>query len=164
MEYNPLFYFLAAIIPMIVGAIWYNPSVFGKAWMKHSGVTEEMIKGGNMLLIFGLSYLFSLFLAFELGSIVIHQAGVEALFANDMMAGDEEAAAFIEDFMAEYGHKHRHFGHGALHGGITAILFALPIIGIVAMFERKRWNYVLIHAGYWFVTLTLMGGVLCQFL
>lgn len=161
MEFNALFYFIAAIIPMIVGAIWYNPSVFGKAWMKHSGVTEEMIKGGNMLLIFGLSYVFSLFVSLELGSIVIHQNGFFALFPGQQTP---EIDAYVQDFVEQHGHKHRHFGHGALHGGITAILFALPIIGIVAMFERKRWNYVLIHFGYWFVTLCLMGGVLCQFL
>jgi hypothetical protein len=164
METNTLFYFLAAIVPMIVGAIWYNPGVFGKAWMKHSGVTEEMIRGGNMLLIFGLSYGFSLLLAFELSYLVIHQSGFYALFSNELFAGDAAVEAYVNTFTEQYGDKHRHFGHGALHGGMTAILFALPIIGIVGMFERKRWNYVLIHAGYWFVTLTLMGGVLCQFL
>jgi hypothetical protein len=25
---------LAAVIPILVGMIWYNPKVFGNAWMK----------------------------------------------------------------------------------------------------------------------------------
>jgi len=32
---------LAAIAAMIVGAIWYSPSVFGKSWMKAIGQTEK---------------------------------------------------------------------------------------------------------------------------
>lgn len=164
MDNNPLIYFLAALIPFLVGGLWYSPALFQKAWMKASGVTEEQARGGNMLLIFGLSYLFSLMAAFLLSGIVIHQSGVEALFAHEIAAGDEEATALVEDLMDRYGDKHRHFGHGALHGGIAAIFLALPIVGIVALFERRRWTYVAIHAGYWFVSFTLMGGVLCQFL
>lgn len=26
--------------------IWYSPAVFGKAWMKENGFTEESLKGG----------------------------------------------------------------------------------------------------------------------
>jgi hypothetical protein len=146
MDNNPLIYFLAALIPFLVGGLWYSPALFDKAWRKASGVTEEQTRGGNMLLIFGLSYLFSL------------------MAAASSAAGDEDATALVEDLMDRYGDKHRHFGHGALHGGIAAIFLALPIVGILALFERRRWTYVAIHAGYWFVSFTLMGGVLCQFL
>ena len=33
----------AALIPTIVGFIWYNPKVMGEAWMKAAEMTEEMI-------------------------------------------------------------------------------------------------------------------------
>jgi hypothetical protein len=56
---------------------------------------------------------------------------------------------------------HRSFGHGALHGAIGAIFFVLPVLGINALFERKGWKYILINVGYWVVTLTIMGAIIC---
>ncbi len=52
---------VAAIVPLIVGFIWYNPKVFGTAWMRSIGVNnpDEMKAGPNMALVFGLSLLFS---------------------------------------------------------------------------------------------------------
>ena len=45
---------------------------------------------------------------------------------------------------------------------IAGLFFALPIIGVISLFERKGFKYIAIHAGYWTLTLTLMGGILCQ--
>ena len=64
MEINFLFVIVAALMPTVVGFIWYNPKVFGTAWMKVNGFTEESLKGGNMAVIMGLSLVFSLMLAF----------------------------------------------------------------------------------------------------
>lgn len=63
--------------------------------------------------------------------------------------------------MADYGDAFRYFKHGALHGLMTGIFFALPITAINALFEQKSWKYILINAGYWMVTLTIMGGIIC---
>ena len=43
---------VAAVSALIVGFIWYNPKVFGNAWMQAAGMTEEQAKGGNMAKIF----------------------------------------------------------------------------------------------------------------
>ena len=67
---------------------------------------------------------------------------------------------YLEDFMSQFGDNYRTFKHGALHGTLTGITFALPIIGIVSLFERKGWAYIGIHAGYWTLTLALMGGII----
>ena len=61
MEFNVWVLFVAALIPLITGAVWYNPKVFGNAWLKTSGLTEEEAQSGNMAVIFGLSYVFGLF-------------------------------------------------------------------------------------------------------
>jgi hypothetical protein len=42
------------------------------------------------------------------------------------------------------------------------VLIALPILAIQAMFERKTIKYVAINAGYWIITIALMGGIVCQ--
>ncbi len=157
--------FASALIPIVIGAIWYNPKVLGSAWMKASGVTEEQVQTGNMIVIFGLAFLFSFFLAVGLSGLVVHQTGVFQLFGSDPSFAEagSEYRVFVDNFMEKYGDRHRSFGHGALHGGLAAIMFALPLIGIIALFERRGWKYTMIHFLYWFIALILMGGVICQF-
>ena len=74
---NPIAIVVAAVSAMVVGFVWYNPKVFGNAWMTAAGITEAQIKGTN------------------------------------------------------------------------------------ALFERKGAMYILINAGYWIVTLGIMGGIVC---
>jgi hypothetical protein len=160
-----LTYFLAALIPLIIGFIWYNPKVLGNAWMKASGMTEEKMKGGNMIVIFAVTYLFGLMMTTILSVLVIHQSSMFSVLANEPGIGVQgsEIMNYYNDFMTKYGQNFRTFKHGMLHGGITTIFFVLPIVGIVALFERKGFKYIMIHVGYWFITLMLMGGLICQF-
>ena len=52
MEFNFLAILVAAVVPMVLGFLWYNPALFGNAWMRESGMTEEKMKSGNMGVIF----------------------------------------------------------------------------------------------------------------
>jgi hypothetical protein len=164
MDYHIWVFFVAALIPLIIGAIWYNPKVFGNAWLKSSGLTEEDAKSGNMAVIFGLTYLFGLFLSSMLLVIVIHQNGVMSLMVSDpdFAVPGSDLHNYYTEFMEQFGNKHRTFGHGAFHGVLSSIFFALPIIGINGLFERRGFKYIAIHTGYWMLTLALMGGVICQ--
>ena len=47
---------VAALSTFLIGGLWYSPAVFGNAWMRENGFTEESLKGGNMAKIFGLSF------------------------------------------------------------------------------------------------------------
>ncbi len=158
MEYlNPIAMIVAAISALVVGFIWYNPKVFGNAWMEAAGMTDEQVKGGNMAKIFSLALLFAFLLATALPGIVIHQMGVFSLIGGDSAAALPSYATFI----ADYANNYRDFGHGALHGGLTGVFIALPIIGTNALFERKGAKYIFINSGYWIVTLMVMGGIIC---
>ncbi len=157
MEINFLALIAAAVSALVVGFIWYNPKVFGTAWMKASGMTEEKMKGGNMVAIFGLTLLFAFFLAFGLQFLTIHQFG-----ALGMIGGNPATALpSYTAFMSDYGDAYRTFKHGALHGFMAGLFFALPIIGTNALFERKSGKYIFINTGYWIVTLMIMGGIVC---
>ncbi|MES2809422.1 MAG: DUF1761 domain-containing protein [Bacteroidota bacterium] len=50
---------VAALSAFFVGGIWYNPKVFGTAWMKDSKLTQDDMKGGNTGKIFGFTALFA---------------------------------------------------------------------------------------------------------
>ncbi|WP_338357139.1 DUF1761 domain-containing protein [Yeosuana marina] len=157
MEMNFLAILVAAVSALVVGFIWYNPKVFGTAWMKAASITEEQIKGGNMAKIFGLALLFAFMLAFIMPTIVIHQMGAMSLTGGD----PTKALPSYATFMADYGDAYRTFKHGALHGFIAGIFIALPILGTNALFERKNAKYILVNSGYWIVTLTIMGAIIC---
>ncbi|WP_405574608.1 DUF1761 domain-containing protein [Winogradskyella sp. Asnod2-B02-A] len=155
---NPIAIPIAAVAALFIGALWYNPKFgFGIAWMRESGMTEERIKSGNIAIIFGLALLFAAMLSLLLMQFTNHQWG-----AFGMVGGDPTGAEpSFEAFMADYGNKFRTFKHGALHGTIFGVLGALPIIGTIALFERKSAKYIFINAGYWIVTLAVMGSILC---
>lgn len=157
--------FIAALVPLVVGFFWYNPKVFGTIWMNASGMTEEKAKGANMLVVFGLTYLFSVMIGTVMLMLTIHQIHVGSIFANEPGFQDpnSEVGLMLKDFMSKYGSNFRTFKHGAFHGVFSAILFALPIIGVNALFERKGFKYIAVNAGYWIVALGIMGGVICAF-
>ena len=151
----------AGLIPLITGFIWYNPKVFGNAWMKATGLTEESMKGANMGLIFFLCYVFGCILASALMTIVIHQMGFNSVMQGDTSA---ETQASMKNLFETYGNRFRTFKHGALHGTISGFFIAMPILGTCALFERKGFKYIAIHTGYWMLTMALMGGVLCAYM
>lgn len=157
MEFNILAIIVAAIVPLVLGFLWYNPALFGNVWMRESGMTEEKMKSSNMAVIFGVSLLLSLLLSFFTQFLVIHQIGALGMVGADL----EAAKPSFDAFMADYGTNHRSFGHGALHGAMAGIFFVLPIMGTNGLFERKSWKHILINAGYWTLALTIMGSILC---
>lgn len=147
---------VATLMSLVVGFIWYNPKVFGTIWMNETGMTEEKAQKGNMIKIFGLTIVYSFLIAFMLMPMVIHQVGPVQL-----VGGNENDASLIE-FMKDKGDAFRSFKHGALHGFLTGLLFVLPITAINSLFEQKSWKYILVTGGFWVVTLTIMGGIICM--
>ncbi|MFT5242649.1 MAG: hypothetical protein ACJA1H_000122 [Glaciecola sp.] len=154
MEFNYLAIIVAAIVPVVLGFIWYNPKVFGLAWMRAAEMTEAKIKDGNMAIIFGVSLILSIMLAFFTNFLVIHEFGVYGLTEGNLDGATTRA--FLEEFEGTW----RTYKHGALHGAMAGVLFTLPVIGINALFERKGFKYILINAGYWIVCLTIMGSII----
>jgi len=162
MEMNFIAVFGSALVTLVMGFIWYHPKVFGTIWMREAGLTREALEKGNMLKVFLLTYIFSLMIIMILMGLVIHQSG-----AMGMVGGPVEAAKAKPSyaaFMADYGMAFRTFKHGALHGFMAGLFFAFPMVGINGMFERKSWKYIFINAGYWTLTLMIIGGILCAWL
>ncbi|TYA74178.1 DUF1761 domain-containing protein [Seonamhaeicola marinus] len=157
MEFNFLAIAAAAVSALVVGFIWYNPKVFGTAWMKAADMTEDKMKGANMGKIFAMAFIFAILLALGMHTLTIHQIGAMGMVGGDL----ENALPSYAAFMSDYGTAHRSFGHGALHGFFAGIFVGLPILGTNALFERKGAKYILINAGYWAVTMAVMGAIIC---
>jgi hypothetical protein len=159
LQINFLALIAAAASSMVIGFVWYNPKVFGNAWMSASGTTEEKMKGANMAMIFGLSFLYAFLISFIIQMLTIHQFG-----AYGMIGGNPDPALVkpsFAEFMADYGSAYRTFKHGALHGFMSGLFLALPMIATNALYERRSYKYSLIVGGYWTVTFMIMGGIIC---
>lgn len=155
--FNPLALLVAAVSALVVGFIWYNPKVFGNVWMKEANMSEEKMQGANMAKIFIMAFIFAFLLAMTMMQITIHQTGALSLIGGD----ETKALPSYVAFMADYGDHFRTFKHGALHGVFAGVFIALPILGTNALFERKSAKYILVNAGYWIVTLGVMGAIIC---
>ncbi|MCW3125425.1 MAG: hypothetical protein JWO03_1083 [Bacteroidetes bacterium] len=160
---------IAALVPTIIGFIWYNPKVFGTAWMNAAGVTPESAKGMNMPVVFGVSLLLSFLLAASLVPMVLHQFGFFSMMMDEggkaaLADHNSEIAKHAQFMMDTFGHSFHTFKHGALHGTILGIFTILPVIATGAMFERKGFKYIAINAGYWIVSLAIMGAIICHFM
>ncbi len=153
---------LTALIPMVVGFIWYNPKVMGTMWMEASGMTEEKIRSGNMALTYGLSLVFAVLLSLMMHAIVIHQMHLDSIFGG-MGESLEATKEYLDAQHAGWHENYRTFKHGLFHGTIAGFLFALPILATNALFEQKGFKYIFVNGAYWIITIALMGGVICQF-
>lgn len=129
---------VAAIVPLVVGSIYYGP-LFGKVWQNEVGMTDEELKAGNYAKIFGLSLLFAFFIAVT-------------LWMQVMLGGAPGEAHGAAPYLT--------FKHGVLHGAMMGIFLILPVIGTIALYERKSLRYVLLTVGYWTISMAVMGGII----
>ena len=63
-EVNYLAIVAAAIVSFVIGGLWYSPALFGKAWQREVGLSDEQLARGNMVRIFGIALVLSLIAAF----------------------------------------------------------------------------------------------------
>jgi hypothetical protein len=118
-------------------------------------MTEEKARQANMVKVFGLSFVFAFMLAFMLPTIVIHQVGAAQLAGGN--ANDPALIAFLE----VHGDMFRTFQHGALHGFLGALFLVFPVLAINGLYEQKSFKYIFVTSGYWMVTMTIMGAIVC---
>jgi hypothetical protein len=64
---NWLAVIVATISAFALGALWYSPMLFGKAWMAANGFSEEgLAEGFNPAKVYGISFVFTLVMALNL--------------------------------------------------------------------------------------------------
>ena len=66
-QVNLLAVFLCGVASLVLGGLWYSPLLFAKPWQRLAGLSDDQVKGGNMPLIFGLTFVLSLIAAYVFG-------------------------------------------------------------------------------------------------
>jgi surface polysaccharide O-acyltransferase-like enzyme len=130
-EINYLAVLVAAILNMALGALWYSPAVFGKAWMELVGFKPEdaQKRMAGMQRAYSLTFVASFVMAYALAR-VLWYAKVDSM------------------------------GAGIMIGLLAWIGFVAATHGSNYLFEGKPFRLFTINAGYYLVALVIMGALL----
>lgn len=126
---------LAAIANMVLGYVWYGP-LFGKKWMKLSGIKMDTASQKGMGKSYTIMFIGSLVMAWVLahalifGNTYLHITGVSG---------------------------------GLMAGFFNWLGFVAPITLSSVLWEKKSWSLWMINSGYYLIGLMLMGAVISIF-
>jgi hypothetical protein len=77
----------ATVVGFALGAVWYGP-LFGKAWMREVGVTQEALKKDfNPGKVYGLAFVYGLIAAYALAAFLGPHPGAGFAAGTGAMAG-----------------------------------------------------------------------------
>ena len=127
---NHIAVFVSAISSLVLGALWWSPLLFQKAWQRETGITDEQLGKVNPAKTFGLTFVLALIisynLAFFLGSPgTTWQWGIAA----GLLAG---VGWVVTQFIIIALFEQRSWRYMAINCGYVAVYFALIgfILGI----------------------------------
>lgn len=117
----------AAVSAFVLGGLWYSPLLFGRAWQRANGFSDEQVREGSMAKIFGFSFLFSFIMALNLAMFLSNPE-------TDMVWG------IIAGFLAGFGwsfmsigitamFERRTWAYVFINGGYQ--VFALMLMGAI---------------------------------
>ena len=52
---------VSALVPLLIGFVWYSEKGFGNAWMREGNLKKDELEKGNMFSLLGFAFLFSFF-------------------------------------------------------------------------------------------------------
>ncbi len=118
---------LAALSTFMLGAAWYSPALFGKKWMRYSGLNEHAIATANKLKIIAISAVWSILSAFAFAAFLGEAELLPALAAG-LTAGFFWVAG---SFAINYAFEQKPVGLWLINGGYHTVQFGLfgAIIG-----------------------------------
>ena len=126
-DVNLLAVFVAGIVPMAVGALWYGP-LFGKRWLAMMEMSaEEVQEGFDPVKTHGVGFLLSLLTAYILAQLI---AGIAPAEVSSMEGGGGSALVGV-------------------HVGLMALVaFVLPAAHQSVAFEKRKAGLAWLNVAY----------------
>ena len=123
---------LGVVASLVLGALWYEPRVFGTRWMKQVGLKKKDVQNRDGMPVM----MFQSLVFYSLVSVVI-----AALF--QMIAGSGA-------------------GEGAFLGLVVGFVFGFGPLVVTYGFARRNYELTVIDGGYIVVTCTVIGAIIGQ--
>ena len=134
---------IASIIPLVMGFIYYHPSIMGNTWMAANGFNKTTMVPPKPVMYL-LAFVCSFLLAFFMWGWVTGAGGIDKFQVEDPIDH----------------HSYVTFQHGVAHGFIFSLTVLLPIFITMKIFEMRSWKWAFVNWGYWGITVILMCGIL----
>lgn len=126
MEINYFAVIVAALSTFLIGGLWYSPAVFGKAWMRENGLTEDELKKSSMMKIFSLAFVLALVAAINLAMFL----GPEDRPAWGALWGFAAGFGWVAMFVGtHYLFERKSFRLFLINAGYSVV--ALTIMGVI---------------------------------
>lgn len=117
----------AALSTFLLGGLWYSPGLFGKAWQKETGLSDDELKQGNMAKVFGLTFVWSLVMSVNL-ALFLNAPSTDATWG--MTAGFLAGFGWVATGIFVIGlFERRSMRYMLIHGGYMTV--ALTIMGLI---------------------------------
>lgn len=121
---------VAAFVGFGLGSIWHSKILFNKAWMKGHELKPNHAEGSNFLMLFGLTFIAFVVIAFGMQFLMHHLLGQILWY------------------------------QGIVFGLFLSLFFVATTFGITFLFLRKSFTIWLVDAFYYIVAFALMGWIL----
>jgi hypothetical protein len=125
-QFNIWAVLVAAVSTFLIGGVWYSPALFGKAWMRENGFTEEGMKNSNMAKIFGLAFFLALIASINLAMFMGPEDRWEMGALWGFLAGFGWVATFVG---THYLFERRSFTLFLINAGYSIV--ALTVMGVI---------------------------------
>ena len=130
-DVNYLAVLVAAVASMAIGGLWYSPLLFGKIWMKLSGMDEKKIAAAK-------------------------KKGMAASYVAAYI--DSAAMAYVLAHFAKYAGAATPI-EGAMAGFWAWLGFVVPLISGTVLWEGKPINLFILKIAHYLVALLVMGAI-----
>lgn len=125
-QFNIWAVLVAAISTFLIGGLWYSPAVFGKAWMRENGFTEEGMKNSNLIKIFGLAFFLAFIASINLAMFMGPEDNIGMGAFWGFLAGFGWVATFVG---THYLFERRSFTLFLINAGYSIV--ALTVMGVI---------------------------------
>jgi hypothetical protein len=116
----------AGVASFIAGALWYSPALFGRLWQREVGLSDEQLKAGNPVRIFGGALVLSLIAA----AVFAMFLGPAPALGFALGAGFSAGLCWVAaSFGINYLFEHRSLRLFLVNGGYHTLQFT--VIGLV---------------------------------
>ena len=125
-ELNWIAVIVATLASFVLGAVWYSPLLFGKAWQREAGLSDEQLARGNKARIFGLTLVLAFLAAWNFANFL----GPRPPVVFGTLVGASAGLLWVAGSMGiNYLFERKSFKLFAINGGYHTLQFA--IIGLV---------------------------------
>lgn len=67
---NHLAVFVCALLSLLIGALWYSPLLFAKAWQRENGLSDEQVAAANPVKTYSLTLLLAWIISYNLAFVL----------------------------------------------------------------------------------------------